>query len=117
MARQRLAKRGLVARRGCSAGAVLFFLAALAGPSDGHGADIELGRYLSSECMTCHGAAQAHSQIPEIFGMAETTFTEVVKAYREKRLHNPVMQNIAGRLNDEDIAALAAYFATTKRTQ
>lgn len=79
-------------------------------------ADVELGRYLSSECTTCH-SPHAHSAIPNIHGMMETTFTEVVKAYREKRLANPVMQNVAARLNDEDIAALAAYFASAKKTR
>ena len=38
----------------------------------------------------------------------------MIKAYRDKQLPNPVMQNIAGRLKDEEIEALAAYFATTK---
>ena len=45
----------------------------------------------------------------------EQTLREVVKAYRDKRLANAVMQNIAGRLKDDEIEALAAYFATTKR--
>jgi cytochrome c len=83
----------------------------------GHAADVELGRYLSAECMTCHGSARADGAIPDIFGMAETTFAEVVKAYREKRMANPVMQTIASRLSDEEIAALAAYFATAKKQQ
>lgn len=82
-----------------------------------HAADVELGRYLSSECMTCHGSARARSAIPDIFGMAEATFTEVVKAYREKRMANPVMQTVANRLNDEEIAALAAYFATARKSK
>jgi cytochrome c len=77
-------------------------------------ADVEFGRYLSSECMTCHAQTRADSTIPNIFGMAETTFAELVKAYRDKRMPNPVMQTVAGRLNDEEIAALAAYFATAK---
>ena len=38
-------------------------------------------------------------------------FIQVIKAYREKRLDNAVMQNIAGRLKDDEIEALAAYFA------
>jgi len=78
-------------------------------------ADAEFGRYLSSECMTCHGGA-SHSTIPDIFGMQETTFSEVVKAYREKRLANEVMQTVASRLSDEEIAALAAYFASIKKS-
>ena len=47
--------------------------------------------------------------------MAEQTFAEVIKAYRDKQLANAVMQNIAGRLKDDEIEALAAYFARTKR--
>jgi cytochrome c len=77
--------------------------------------DIELGRYLSNECLTCHRSATATSTIPNIFGMAEKTFAEVIKAYRDKRLGNAVMQNIAERLKDDEIEALAAYFAKTKR--
>lgn len=83
--------------------------------SSAHGADIELGRYLSTECITCHGSAQKHSQIPDIFGHAEGTFEQVLKAYRDKRLDNQVMQTVAARLTDEEIAALAAFFARTKR--
>jgi len=78
-------------------------------------ADVELGRYLSSECMTCHGRAREGGAIPNIFGVAEAHFVDVVKAYRDKRLENHVMQTIAGRLSDEEIAALAAYFATAKK--
>lgn len=78
-------------------------------------ADTELGRYLSSECMTCHGAAQAQGAIPDIFGMPESRFADRLKAYRDKRLDNEAMQTVAARLRDEDIAALAAYFATARR--
>ena len=76
--------------------------------------DIELGRYLSSECTTCHGAAKTDSTIPPIHGLDQRHFVEVLKAYRNKALPNAAMQNIAGRLHDDDIAALAAYFAAAK---
>lgn len=88
---------------------------AVAGTAAGRAADVELGRYLSSECMTCHGVAKASDTIPNIYGLGETHFVEVIKAYRAKALPNPVMQNIAGRLNDEEIDALAAYFATVHK--
>src|SRR6188768_691086 len=81
------------------------------------GADFELGRYLSSECMTCHGTAKADSTIPNIFGLSQSHFTDVIKAYRAKTLPNPIMQTIAGRLSDEDIAALALYFATARKPE
>ena len=77
--------------------------------------DIELGRYLSAECVTCHRGGTARSAIPNIYGLAENAFVAVIKAYRDKRLNNAAMQNIAGRLKDEEIEALAAYFARTKR--
>ena len=93
------------------------FIVAAAETAATRAADVEFGRYLSGECVTCHGAAKAHDTIPNIFGMEETTFAEVVKAYRAKSLANPVMQNIAGRLSDDEIAALAAYFATAIKPQ
>jgi cytochrome c553 len=44
--------------------------------------------------------------------MAEARLAGVLKAYRDRELPNPVMQNVASRLTDEEIAALARYFAT-----
>lgn len=92
-----------------------FFVVAVAGPTIGRGADLELGRYLATECMTCHGTAKADSTIPNIFSLGEAHFVEVIKAYRMKALPNPVMQSAAARLNDEEIAALAAFFQTAKK--
>lgn len=106
-------------RRWCSSSAVACvatgLLLSTAAPSAVLGADVEFGRYLSSECMTCHGTAKADSTIPSIFGLGEAHFVEVIRAYRVRALPNPVMQTIAGRLSDEEIAALAAYFATAKK--
>jgi cytochrome c len=77
--------------------------------------DIELGRYLAGQCTTCHRTATTVGAIPNIFGMAAPRLTTLVKAYRDKQLPNQVMQGIAAALKDEDIEALAAYFAATKR--
>jgi cytochrome c553 len=82
---------------------------------DGRAADLEFGRYLATECMICHRSGSATSVIPDIFGKAEHYLTERIVAYRERRLPNPVMQNVAGRLTDEEIASLALYFATAKK--
>jgi cytochrome c len=77
-------------------------------------ADIEFGRYLATECMTCHGMSKADSTIPDIFGLGEAHFVEVIRAYRAKALPNPIMQTVSERLKDDEIAALAAFFATAK---
>jgi cytochrome c553 len=88
---------------------------ALGGTSGARTPDLELGRYLAAECMTCHRVAAASGGIPNIYGMTEVRFSALVKAYRDKRLSNAVMQTIAGRLKDDEIEALAAFFARTKR--
>jgi len=95
-----------------SAGAGGLVIGAMAGAA--MAADIELGRYLSAECTTCHGAANADTTIPPIHGLDQGHFIEVLKAYRAKTLPNEAMRTVAARLQDEDIAALAAYFAAAK---
>jgi cytochrome c553 len=77
--------------------------------------DLELGRYLATECLTCHRSGIAGGAIPNIFGMAEARFIVLIKAYRDKQLPNPVMQSVAGRLKDDEIDALAHYFLVTKK--
>ncbi|RDV05886.1 hypothetical protein DXH78_14170 [Undibacter mobilis] len=89
-------------------------LSTMATSSAATAGDIELGRYLSSECTTCHGAAKTDSTIPPIHGLDQKHFVEVLKAYRAKSLPNEAMRTVAGRLQDDDIAALAAYFAAAK---
>jgi cytochrome c len=72
--------------------------------------DPEYGAYLSSECTTCHRADGGDDGIPSIVYWPEEDFVIAMHAYRNKQRAHPVMQMIAGRLNDEEIAALAAYF-------
>ncbi len=90
-------------------------LIALSGGCRAEKADLEFGRYLASECVACHRNATADGAIPNIFGMAEARFTVLIEAYRNKRLPNPIMQNVAVRLKDDEIAALAHFFAVTKK--
>jgi len=95
---------------------ILPVLMLFAAPASAYAApDIELGRYLARECMSCHRTAKATSTIPNIFGMASATMAQVIRAYRDKTLENAVMQGIAGRLKDDEIEALAAYFERTKK--
>jgi cytochrome c len=78
-------------------------------------ADLEFGRYLAAECLTCHRSATTDGAIPNIFGLQEATFAALLKAYRDKKRPNPVMQTVAGRLKDDEIDALAHFFAVTKK--
>lgn len=76
--------------------------------------DPEYGEYLSSECKTCHQADGNDDGIPSITNWPEEDFVVAMHAYKRKLRPHPVMQMMAGRLNDEEIAALAAYFADTQ---
>lgn len=72
--------------------------------------DPEYGEYLSSECLTCHQSDGSASGIPSITHWPEEDFVVAMHAYKRKLRPHPVMQMMAGRLNDDEIAALAAYF-------
>ena len=72
--------------------------------------DIEYGEYLGAECASCHQAA-ASEGIPLIHGMDAEVFVALMLAYRSKMMENPIMQMIAGRLDDEQIGSLALYFS------
>ena len=74
--------------------------------------DPEYGAYLSSECTTCHQAEGSDAGIPSIVLWPEEVFVIAMHAYKDNARAHPVMNMIAGRLGDEEIAALAAYFAT-----
>ena len=72
--------------------------------------DPEYGEYLASECTTCHQTSGANDGIPGISGWSAEDFVVAMHAYKNKLRPHPVMQMMAGRLSDEEIAALAAYF-------
>ena len=74
--------------------------------------DRAFGEYLSAECVTCHRVS-GHSQgIPSIAGLPPATFVDLLTQYRRKQRANPIMQTIAARLTDDEMAALAAYFGS-----
>jgi len=73
-------------------------------------ADVGYGEYLAGECVTCHRNHGAG--IPKINGIEAETFVTIMIAYRSKELNNNVMQMVAGRLDDEQIISLAAYFSS-----
>lgn len=72
--------------------------------------DPEYGEYLASECLTCHQTDGSADGIPSITLWPTEDFVVAMHAYKRKLRPHPVMQMMAGRLNDEEIAALAAFF-------
>lgn len=76
--------------------------------------DIAFGEYLSGECVTCHRTDGQDKGIPAIVGWPADQFTAVLQSYKAKDRANQVMQTIAGKLSDDEMAALAAYFESLK---
>jgi cytochrome c len=72
--------------------------------------DPEYGAYLAGECTTCHRADGAVEGIPSIVGWPVSDFVLALQAYKHGKRVHPAMQLVAGRLSDEEIAALAAHF-------
>ncbi|WP_132950126.1 c-type cytochrome [Rhodovulum bhavnagarense] len=72
--------------------------------------DPAYGEYLSSECTTCHQRDGSDRGIPSITLWPDEDFVVAMHAYKQKLRPHPVMQMMASRLSDEEIAALAAYF-------
>jgi cytochrome c553 len=85
--------------------------AVLLAPAHRAQADSGLGAYLAGECVTCHRTDVANKGIPPIAGWPEASFIAALQAYKHKARPNIVMQTIAARLQDDEMAALAKYFA------
>jgi len=76
--------------------------------------DREFGAYLAAECATCHQRDGSDQGVPSITRWAPADFVAAMHAYKQKLRPHPVMQMMAARLSNEEIAALAAYFATVR---
>ncbi len=107
-----MAKYLRIVRRGAFCG--LTIMACIFATGAGAAGDRALGEYLSSECVTCHQLTGQFQGIPPIIGWPVASFVEIMDEYRNKKRNNPIMQTIAGRFSDQEIAALAAYFGSLK---
>ncbi|MEQ9333835.1 hypothetical protein [Thalassobaculum sp.] len=77
------------------------------------GGDPAYGEYLSSQCVTCHRKPGAtDGNIPPIVGLPPAAFVDALLAYKNGERANQVMRNVTSALGVEEIAALAAYFAS-----
>ena len=70
---------------------------------------------LAYTCAGCHGTngVSAGPAIPTIAGLTEDTFTDAMNAYKDKEggKNGTIMGRIAAAYSDDDIAAMAGFFA------
>lgn len=74
----------------------------------------ELGRMKSETCTACHGAdGKGIAPIyPVLAGQYADYLAYALKQYRSGERNNAIMMPLAAALSDDDIADLAAYFAS-----
>lgn len=69
-------------------------------------------------CIGCHGIPGYKASYPEVYqvpmlgGQSAKYIENALKEYRKGDRKHPTMRGIAGSLNDQDIANLAAYYST-----
>lgn len=88
---------------------------ALVSTSLAQAADIEAGKARAATvCAACHGAngVSVGDPVPNLAGQRAAYLEAQLKALREGTRKNPIMNAIASQLAPEEIANVAAYFAS-----
>ena len=86
-------------------------------PGDTQAGDPEAGKIRSYTCTWCHGIPGYKNvyptyHVPKIGGQNEPYLVAALKAYRDGDRNHDTMELQAQALSDEDIADIAAYFAS-----
>ncbi len=78
--------------------------------------DIQAGERKSVSCQACHGpkGISANPIWPNLAGQQEVYLANTLRAYRSGQRKDPLMGPMAAGLSDQDIADLAAYYASLK---
>ena len=76
--------------------------------------EAQRAKALALGCAGCHGAEgiSPSEGFPNLAGLSEEVMYKALKDYRDRKRQNPTMQGIAGALDDQKIADLAAYYAS-----
>lgn len=70
------------------------------------------GRHLAQECTGCHRIDGVDNGIPSILGWEADLFAKTLEFYRTGGRTNPVMVSVAQSLDQDQVRALAAYYAS-----
>ena len=73
---------------------------------------LSYGRHLAQECAACHRVGAVDSAIPSLLGRDAEAFVRTLKDYQSGARSNPVMVSVAKSLNEDEMRALAAYYAS-----
>jgi cytochrome c553 len=81
------------------------------------GGDAARGEMLGDACLSCHGSedyrnADPTYRAPKLGGQKASYLLVALKAYRDGHRRDPTMAALAGTLTDQEMADVAAYFAS-----
>jgi len=77
--------------------------------------DVQAGKVKASACAVCHGTnGEGKSPNPKLTGITESQFVQALQDYKSGKRKSEVMKLYADQLNDQDMANLAAYYASLK---
>ena len=86
----------------------------LAGAAQAAG-DAAAGKAKAAACAMCHGPNGEGTQMAgKLAGMDQAKFIEAMNDYKTGKRDNAMMKSQGSALSDDDIANLAAYYATLK---
>ena len=75
--------------------------------------DAAAGKDKSSSCAGCHGAnGEGMGENPKLSGMPTDKFSKAMQDYKTGAKKHMMMEMIAKGLSDQDIANLAAFYAS-----
>ena len=77
--------------------------------------DAQAGKAKAGACAGCHGAnGEGVKPNPALTGKSEGEIVEALKDYKSGKRANPIMKTFAVPLSDQDMANVAAYYASLK---
>jgi cytochrome c553 len=77
--------------------------------------DVAAGKAKAASCAGCHGATgQGVPPNPALAGKSENQLLQDMQDYKSGKRNNAVMKALMGPITDQDMANLAAYYASLK---
>ena len=80
-------------------------------------ADAAAGMKKAESCVSCHGRGgrSTNPNNPNLAGQKKNYLIKAMKAYRDGKRTDPMMNSLAAALSDTDIENLAEYYSTVNK--
>lgn len=77
--------------------------------------DAAAGKTKSNQCASCHGTSgKGGGPNPALAGIDNAKFATAIADFKSGKRKNPMMEMMAKKLSDADVADLAAYYSSLK---